>query len=62
MEEIISDHFNRQICSMVECSEDPNQMNLIKDQQVFYLAYQFVNSFSYMRKVIKMLPTMSGPP
>lgn len=46
---------------MIECSKDPNQMNLVKDQQVFYLAYQFVNSFGYMRKIIKMLPYMEDP-
>ena len=61
MEGIIIDHFNRQLCSMIECSTDPTQMTLIKDQQLFYLHYEFANSFSYMRKIIKMLPNMTNP-
>ena len=46
---------------MIECSNDSTQMNLVKDQQVFYLAYRFANSFAYMRKIIKMLPNMTNP-
>ena len=46
---------------MIECSEDPHYKDLVKDQQVFYLAYRFVNSFGYMRKIINMLPNMTNP-
>jgi hypothetical protein len=56
MEKLITHHFTENICKLIACSEDNAESKILKNQQVYYLNYRYLNAFDYLRKIIGYLP------